>query len=89
MSDTIEHNLFIDADGRIRFIWDDALEPVCRDGLATVRRVGEVEPSEGGSWMVDLSRAGGGVYGPYPLRDTALFHERAVVTGLLMAGMLD
>jgi hypothetical protein len=85
-----EQNILIDADGTIRFIWDDALAELCEQGEATVRRVASVEPTDAGAgWIVDLTPIGGRTYGPYPLRDTALLHERAVVEGRLIVGQLE
>jgi hypothetical protein len=84
-----EQVLVITADGRIRFVWDDDLAALCEHGRPTITRAGDVEPtSDGSGWTADCRRIGGGVYGPYPLRQTALEHERAVVVGRLVAGLI-
>jgi hypothetical protein len=80
--------IVVTPDGRLKFVWDDALAELCSHGQANVRRVADVEPTEIGEWTADCRRIGGGVYGPYPLRETALQHERAIVTGRLMTGQL-
>jgi len=84
-----EHTIIINADGTVRFVWDDALADLCALGRTKIVRAADVEPTpDGAGWMVDCQRVGGGVYGPYRLREHALQHERAVVIGRLQAGQL-
>lgn len=83
-----EQVILIGPDGSIKFVWDDALAGLVDEGRANVTRAGAVEPTPDGRWTADLRMIGGGVYGPYPLRQAALDHERAVVTGRMCAGLL-
>lgn len=88
MSTPGEQILVIGPDGDVSFVWDDALAGLVGEGTPTITRVSDVEPTPDGQWQADLSRIGGPVLGPYPFREFALVHERAVVTGRLIAGQL-
>ena len=61
-------------DGTVKFIYDDALQPLLDLGTATVTRVSHVEPVKGG-WTADMSPVSGPVLGPYKLRKDALSAE--------------
>lgn len=65
------------ADGRLRFVYDDALLPLIEAGDAVVRRVSHVEPVDGGGWRVDMTPIGGPVLETtFALRADALEMER-------------
>lgn len=83
-----ELSIVIAPDGQVKFIWHDGLASLCDEGQTHIRRVGEVEPTADGQWFADLTRIGGGRYGPYSLRQLALDHEQAVVRGALLGGAL-
>lgn len=53
----------IDAQGRLQFVYDDALAPVLALGEADVRRVSVVSWTVGG-WVSDLSPVSGPTQGP-------------------------
>lgn len=67
----------IDADGHVRFVYDDRLADLLEQGDARVMRVSHVEPAPAGGWTADMNPVGGPVLGPFPLRATALSAERA------------
>ena len=79
-----EQVIIITPDGRVRFVWDDALAGLLEEGKANVLRAGEVEPTPEGKWMADCRLSGGSVHGPFTMRQTALEVERQEVTALLM-----
>lgn len=66
----------ISADGRVSFLWDDALADLTGEGATVIRRASHVEPAPGGGWTADLSPSGGPVLGPFPYRGDALDAER-------------
>ena len=62
-------------DGRLTFVYEDAVAGLLTLGDATTTRVSHVEPAAEGGWtaaMVD-----GPVLGPFTLRSDALTAERA------------
>lgn len=72
-----------EADGGVKFIYDDAALPVAEVvGDVTVRRASHVEPvvdqlfASGVRWEADMSPVGGPVLGPFFTRDEALAAER-------------
>jgi hypothetical protein len=74
---TIQHTIKIDDDGRISFVYDDALADLLTVGEAIVTRASHVEPAPGGGWTADMGPVAGPVLGPFPLRADALAAERA------------
>lgn len=66
-------------DGKVTFVYDDALADLLTTGAASVTRVSHVEPATGG-WTADMGPVGGPVLGPFALRQTALDAERAWLT---------
>jgi hypothetical protein len=66
----------IDLDGRVSFVYDDALANVLDEGEARIRRVSHVEPAPGGGWEADMSPVDGPKLGPFPTRGDALEAER-------------
>ena len=66
-------------DGRLVFVYDDALQPLLAEGNAQTRRVSHVEPDQNAAgepgWSVDLCPIGGPCLGWYPLRADALAAE--------------
>lgn len=66
-----------DADGSIRFIYNDAVAEIAREmGEVTIRRASHVEPTEDGQWTADMAPVGGPVLGPFASRAYALLEER-------------
>lgn len=67
--------LSINADGKVRSIYDDASRDVLEEiGTVDVRRASNVEP-DGANWRVDLSPVGGPVVRPFRYRQEALDFE--------------
>lgn len=67
-------DIIIDANGNLRFIYNDDAANLLNAGKATVRRVSHVEPCEGG-WSADMAPVDGPVLGPFALRADALRAE--------------
>lgn len=65
----------IDETGRVRFLWQDELQPLTELGEVDIRRASHVEPSQDGKWWSDLSPSNGPVLGPFNLRQEALDAE--------------
>lgn len=66
--------VLIDPDGRLRFVYDDALTGMLSLGIAAITRASHVEPSPNG-WTADLSPVNGPILGPFKLRGKALAAE--------------
>lgn len=76
MSDTL--TVRIRANGDMRFIWSDELAPLADSGVATTRRVSNVEQAgPGQGWTADMSPVDGPELGPFRLRRDALSAEQA------------
>src|SRR4051812_24532470 len=80
-----EQELVIDVspDGRLAFVYDDALAELLLDGTPSVVRVSRVEPIVIGPgagdlvvWSADIGLVGGPVLGPFLSRSSALSAER-------------
>jgi hypothetical protein len=67
--------LVIEPGGRVRCVYDDALD-LAALGRPVIRRASHVEPESDGRWMADLAPVGGPVLGPYGRRSEALAAER-------------
>ncbi len=65
----------ITRDGRIQFLYTDALQPLCTIGSAIIRRASHVDPTPDGQWIADLSPSHGPTLGPFPTRSAALTAE--------------
>jgi hypothetical protein len=63
--------------GKVRFVYNDALSGLMQMGASKVARASHVEPNVDGKWEADLSPVGGPVLGPYDKRKTALDAEVA------------
>jgi hypothetical protein len=68
--------LVIDPSGRVRAVYDEALD-LAGLGRLEIRRASHVEPNEAGGWLADLSPVGGPVLGPFDRRSSALEAEHA------------
>lgn len=68
--------LTVDPGGRIRCLYDEALDLAAFGPLA-IRRGSHVEPTRDGRWTADLSPVNGPLLGPFPHRSAALAAERA------------
>ena len=64
-------------EGRVEFVYSDALAGLLDLGAATVTRASHVEPAPGGGWTADMAPSGGPVLGPFALRAEALAAEVA------------
>lgn len=60
---------------QIRFIYNDDLAGLMKQGKTEVRRASHVEPDGNGQWIADMSPVSGPVLGPYKRRDEALREE--------------
>lgn len=74
--------LIVEADGEIRFVYDDELAEIVRSvGPLEIRRASHVEPSvlKGGDagWWANLRPVRGGIFGPFGARAAALDFEVA------------
>ena len=67
-------DIIISQTGQIRFIYNDDLLDLTRQGKTKIQRASHVEPCEGG-WQADMSPVDGPVLGPYITRAEALHHE--------------
>ena len=68
-------DIYIEADGAVRAIYDDVLTELLDPADMRVCRASHVEPAAGG-WTADLALMGGGVLGPFRTRAEALAAER-------------
>jgi hypothetical protein len=68
--------LIVDPRGVGRCLYTEVID-LAALGRLSITRASTVEPDAGGSWLADLSPAGGPVFGPYPRRSEALAAERA------------
>lgn len=64
----------IESDGSMRFIHDDRLQELLKEGPASIRRASHVEP-DGLVWQADMAPVGGPLLGPYETRSAALDAE--------------
>lgn len=67
--------LLIEPTGRIRCLYDEALDLTAL-GKLNVARGSHVEPDEQGRWVADLGPVGGPLLGPFARRSQALEAER-------------
>jgi hypothetical protein len=72
---TSEMELFVDADGMTRCIYDEALD-LRELGKLQITRASHVEPDVEGCWWADMGPVGGPVLGPFRNRTEALQAER-------------
>ena len=68
--------LLISPSGQTRCIYGEEID-LARLGSLTIRRGSQVEPTDEGQWMVDLSPVGGPRLGPFSVRSVALTEEVA------------
>ena len=66
--------------GRLSFVYDDALADLLTEGAAIVNRVSHVEPAPTGGWTADMAPVDGPVLGPFKTRAEGLAAERAWLT---------
>ena len=67
--------LIVAADGRLRCLYDEALD-LSAFGRLLITRGSRVEPTPDGRWTADLALVGGPVLGPFGCRSQALAAER-------------
>lgn len=85
---TDEHDILIEADGTIRYVYSDILADVFAGEGLTTRRASHVEPGPLGGWVADMSPSDGPFVGargtgvssyevaPFRTRQAALDAER-------------
>ena len=69
-------DLFIDAAGQIRCLYDETVDLASLGPLA-IERGSYVEPTVDGRWTADMSPVDGPVLGPFAIRSAALAAERS------------
>lgn len=69
------HTIKIRPDGSIQFIWNDTFARLFHKGEGKIMRASNVEPTENGLWVADLSPVSGPALGPYTERGEALAAE--------------
>ena len=74
MLQTMEKVLEVDTEGIVRFVWDDSLAEMMREGTGKIERASYIEP-DGAGWFVDLSPVGGPVRRGFSLRCEAIAFE--------------
>lgn len=62
--------------GKLKFVWDDTLQPLTSLGRASIARASHVEPTADSHWQADMSPIGGPLLTPCALRSEALAAER-------------
>jgi hypothetical protein len=67
--------LIVDKDGRIRCVYDEAID-LAALGKLSITRASHVEPDESGAWWADMAPVGGPKLGPFEKRSDALAAER-------------
>jgi hypothetical protein len=69
--------VWIQPDGAVRFLYEDAWRGLLALGAPTIRRASHVEPTPDGHWTADLGLMGGPRLGPFERRAEALDAEHA------------
>ncbi len=80
MSEPIEVELIVNADGGVRCISDEALD-LRALGKLQITRASHVEPDVDGNWFADMGPSSGPVLGPFETRGEALQVERVWLVG--------
>ena len=80
MSEPIEVELIVNADGGVRCISDEALD-LRALGKLQITRASHVEPDVNGNWLADMGPSSGPVLGPFETRGEALQAERGWLVG--------
>ena len=75
MSEPIDLELIVNADGGVKCIYDEALD-LRALGKLQITRASHVEPDAEGCWWADMAPVGGPVLGPFGTRGEALAAER-------------
>lgn len=74
----MEPEIFILADGTVKFLYYDELKPLLDIGNVEVSRASHIDPEKtenGLKWFVDLAPVGGPKLGPFETRDEAIAAE--------------
>lgn len=69
------HQIDVDGEGVLTFVYADELADLCAAGEPTIRRASHVEPDANGKWYADLSSVGGPKLGPFDVRGQAIEEE--------------
>ncbi len=79
----MEHDILIDENGDIAFVYDDELATVFDGEPTETKRASHVEPADGGGWIADMRPSlptgptpNGWLLGPFKTRAEALAAER-------------
>ena len=75
MSEPVELELIVGADGGVRCLYDEALD-LREIGKLQITRASHLEPDREGFWWADMAPSGGSVLGPFGSRSEALAAER-------------
>ncbi len=66
----------VSTNGTLKFIYDDKLKTLLKQGTSSVKRASHVEPSpDGTSWTSDMRPIQGPILGPFKTRAKALKAE--------------
>lgn len=79
----MDFDVFILADGTVKFLYYDEIKPLLNIGPAQVARASHVDPeltSDGLFWFADLSPVSGPKLGPFDTRTLAIAAEVAWLT---------
>ena len=79
-------NVFIDAAGIVRRLYDETME-LQRLGSLHIRRASHAEPTPAGMWLADLAPVNGPVLGPFSSRREALEAERVWAESSCLSGL--
>ncbi len=81
------HEIFIRPNGKIECIYtDDTRFLVDQASSVKIKRGSNVEPTEDGQWIADMSPVGGPLSPSFKLRADALAWETAYLNNYLAAG---
>lgn len=80
--------VFVDRDGRLRFVYDDELLPLLKLGESVLRRASHVEPAAGG-WTADMGPSHGPVLGPFRKHRDAISAEREWLSDRMATGIAE
>ena len=75
MTEPTEMELVVGADGGVKCIYDETLDPRAL-GKLEITRASHVEPDSDGNWWADMGPSEGPVLGPFGTRREALAAER-------------
>ena len=75
MAKAIGPKIIISKTGQIRFIYTDELTSLLKEGKVSIKRASNVEPTNDGKWIADMSPIADVKLGPFEKRSTAIKAE--------------